>query len=189
MVVEFQYQLPEAIAKLALDAVREKSQAQGFSLEVNISDDLPDIFADENLLVTALVNLLDNSLKYSGGNRIIRLRVERSASPEGLRRRGSGIEDSVKNSKLDMVCFQVQDFGIGIPGKDLNKIFERFYRVDKQLSQEVEGCGLGLNIVDFVVKAHGGRIVVDSKLGQGSLFSIYLPQADSVTAEQLLKDV
>ena len=164
---EFQRQRPEIIAQLALDAIREKSLAQGFNVEADIPGKLPDIVADDNLLVSALVNLLENALKYSGDSRKIQLRV---------------------NNEVESVCFQVKDYGIGIHRKDQGKIFERFYRVDKQLSQDVEGCGLGLNIVDFVVKAHNGHVAVDSQPGTGSLFSIYVPHTDSAAAERLLAE-
>ena len=70
-------------------------------------------------------------------------------------------------------CFR---YGLGIPAADLPRIFERFYRVDKGRSQELGGTGLGLSIVKHIAEAHGGRVSVESKVGQGSRFSFFLPK-------------
>jgi two-component system phosphate regulon sensor histidine kinase PhoR len=70
----------------------------------------------------------------------------------------------------------VSDTGIGIPAADLPRIFERFYRVDRGRSRELGGTGLGLSIVKHIVEAHGGKVSVESKVGQGSRFSIFLPK-------------
>jgi two-component system phosphate regulon sensor histidine kinase PhoR len=70
----------------------------------------------------------------------------------------------------------VSDTGIGIPAADLPRIFERFYRVDRGRSRELGGTGLGLSIVRHIVEAHGGKVSVESKVGQGSRFSISLPK-------------
>lgn len=161
----FQKQDPGAIAAIALDMVREKFQTLGFLLESTIEDGLPEIVADENLLVRALVNLLENALKYSAESRTVLLNVD---------------------YKNDHVRFQVQDYGIGIPQNEIGKIFDRFYRVDKRLSQDVDGCGLGLNIVEFVIKAHCGSVDVTSDVGEGSVFSLNLPKASSSVSQSLL---
>ncbi len=73
------------------------------------------------------------------------------------------------------VCFEVQDNGIGLSRRAAQKIFERFYRVDHELSRRAEGCGLGLSIVRFIVNAHGGTVTVRSELGEGSTFTVRLP--------------
>ncbi|HEU4436828.1 MAG TPA: ATP-binding protein, partial [candidate division Zixibacteria bacterium] len=67
------------------------------------------------------------------------------------------------------------DTGIGIPSQDLGRIFERFYRVDKSRSKEEGGTGLGLSIVKHIAEAHGGRVEVESKVGQGSKFTLIVP--------------
>ena len=71
----------------------------------------------------------------------------------------------------------MEDSGLGIPEEDLPKIFQRFYRVDKSRSNNIKGSGLGLSIVNSVVKLFAGSIDVESKLGQGSKFTVYLPSS------------
>jgi signal transduction histidine kinase len=75
------------------------------------------------------------------------------------------------------VVLQVSDTGIGIPSRDLDRIFERFYRVDRARSRETGGTGLGLAIVRHIVENHGGEIAVDSELGRGTTFRVRFPAA------------
>ena len=100
-----------------------------------------------------LVNLVDNALKAT----------EKGSVTVSLSARGG-----------DFVI-EVRDTGIGIPEEHLPHIFERFYVVDKSRSRKLGGTGLGLSIVKHVVKAHGGRIDVSSRLGEGSIFTVALP--------------
>jgi two-component system sensor histidine kinase VicK len=69
----------------------------------------------------------------------------------------------------------VKDNGIGIAPRDRKRIFRRFYQVDRRLARETGGCGLGLSIVEYIVKAHGGAVLVESKPGAGSTFRIVMP--------------
>lgn len=145
---------PAAIARDAAEAVKTKFSKGKCKFEVNISEDLPDVLADRDAMVTVLVNLLDNAYKYSYDNKQIEMRV----SPyDGL------------------VCFCVSDKGIGMSRRYARKIFDRFYQVDRSLSRHAEGCGLGLSIAKFIVDAHKGSITVDSKPGEGSTFTVRLP--------------
>jgi signal transduction histidine kinase len=105
-------------------------------------------------MVTVLVNLMENAYKYSGQYKNINLHVY-----------------SIDGN----VCFSVSDNGIGIPRRAINRIFKRFYQVDRSLSRRAEGCGLGLSIVKFIVDAHKGRIEVKSEQGKGSIFTVKLP--------------
>lgn len=115
---------------------------------------LPPVRADAEAIAQAFHNLLDNAVKYSGDARDIRV---------GLGREG------------DEVVLSVADSGIGIEPEEQGRIFERFHRVPTGLVHDVKGSGLGLAIVLHIVRAHAGRVIVDSAPGKGSVFSIHLP--------------
>ncbi|MBA7702752.1 Adaptive-response sensory-kinase SasA [subsurface metagenome] len=146
---------PAAIARDAAEAVKTKFSKGKCKFEVNISEDLPDVLADQDAMVTVLINLLDNAYKYSYDNRQIELRAF---------------------SKDSSVCFSVCDKGIGMSRRSARKIFNRFYQADRSLSRGAEGCGLGLSIAKFIVDAHKGTISIDSKPGEGSTFTVRLPR-------------
>lgn len=127
----------------------------GVSFDVEVERPLPCVRADVEALATALLNIIDNALKYSEDiKRIV------------FRARSDGND----------VFFEVEDNGIGIPAREVKKIFRRFYQVDRRLSQHRGGCGLGLSIVQFIVRAHDGRVLVESEPGRGSTFTVVLPK-------------
>jgi len=146
--------IPGEIARDAAEAVQTKYEAQGCQFTLNVEDGLPDILADHDAIVTVLINLLDNACKYTGEDKQITLNVYH---------------------RSDWVHFVVADNGIGMSQKQIRKIFDRFYQVDSSLARRAEGCGLGLSIVDFIVKAHKGKVTAESKPGQGSTFTVRLP--------------
>ncbi|MDH7516094.1 MAG: ATP-binding protein, partial [Bacteroidota bacterium] len=108
-----------------------------------------------------LLNLIDNAVKYNveGGDVMLSL-----TASEGF------------------ACIRVRDTGIGIAPEALPRIFERFYRVDRQHEKSMSGTGLGLSIVQWIVETHGGDITAESKSGEGSLFTIRLPLEAPETA-------
>ncbi len=112
------------------------------------------VVGDEHQLVSAVVNLLENAVKYSDA--------------------GSAVEAGT-SAVPGWVEVVVRDRGVGIPARDLERIFERFYRVDRARSRETGGTGLGLSIVRHVATNHGGEILVESQEGLGSTFSLRLP--------------
>lgn len=138
----------------AAEAVRERFHSPECRFDVEVADDLPPIDADADAMVTALVNLLDNAYKYSAAEKHIVLR----AYVEG-----------------GNVCFDVEDHGIGLSRTASKKVFKRFYQVDRRMSRDTGGVGLGLSIVQFIVTAHHGTVRVRSRPGQGSTFTITLP--------------
>ncbi|GAB4273894.1 MAG: hypothetical protein Kow0056_01480 [Coriobacteriia bacterium] len=125
-------------------------------LRVDIPDDLPRLAADRSRLGQVVTNLLSNAVKYSPGGGRVRV----SARPE-----------------LDSVVVSVSDEGIGISEEDQRKLFAKFFRVDSSHTQEIGGTGLGLAICKSIVELHGGRIWVESELGEGSTFSFSMPIA------------
>ena len=145
--------LAEALNR-AYVTVRPQAEQQGVEVVVSAPEGLV-VHADEVQLVQLVRNLVDNAVKYTpeGG----RVDVEAGAAPEGG------------------VMVSVRDTGIGIPHGEVERIFERFYRVDKARSRRLGGTGLGLAIVKDIVEAHGGRISVETELGKGSSFSVLLP--------------
>jgi signal transduction histidine kinase len=123
-------------------------------LNVEVEEGLPPVQVDADALEQAILNLLTNAMKYSGRGRRISLRLSRAAG------------DAV---------IAVADDGIGIPAAEQARIFEKFYRVQTAESQRIPGTGLGLTLVDHIVRAHDGSIHVDSAPGRGSVFAIRLP--------------
>jgi signal transduction histidine kinase len=151
---EFGQTLPESVVQAAVIAMGERVRPPACHLDVEVAPRLPALHGDEDALVTALVNLLDNACKYTPADRRIALR----AYAEGGR-----------------VVFSVGDNGIGIAARERKRIFRRFYRVDRSLARETGGCGLGLSIVEAIVRAHGGTVGVESEPGAGSTFRMALP--------------
>ncbi len=144
----------DAVVAEALDRCRMKASARGIDLAAGGSHGLW-VLGDEDLLVTALRNLLENAVAYS---------------PDKTR-----VGITTKRAGHDAVEISVADQGIGIPERDLERIFERFYRVDAARSRATGGTGLGLAIVKHVTAAHGGKVTVVSKEGAGSTFTLRLP--------------
>ena len=149
---------PVVAVRDASDALRSKFAHGNCRFEQDLAEDLPNVLADHDALVTVLVNLLDNAYKYSAEDKHIVLKV-RSADRQ--------------------VCFSVTDNGYGIPRHLQKRIFHKFYQVDRSLARRTEGSGLGLSIVQFIVQAHNGSIQVKSRAGQGSTFLIRLPGSPS----------
>jgi two-component system sensor histidine kinase SenX3 len=138
----------------AVDRCRLKASARSIDLATGGRDGLK-VRGDEELLITALRNLVDNAVAYS---------------PENTR-----VVIATRQTDDDDVEISVTDQGIGIPGADLERIFERFYRVDPARSRQTGGTGLGLAIVKHVTTKHGGEVTVWSKEGSGSTFTLRLP--------------
>jgi two-component system phosphate regulon sensor histidine kinase PhoR len=139
-----------------LDTARLKAESKQLTLTADSSPDLPPVRGDLARLGEVLQNLLDNAVQYTppGGRITVR----------------AAVADN-------QVAIAVTDSGIGIPRADQQRIFERFYRVDAARSREVGGTGLGLSIAKHLVEAHGGRISVESEVGRGSTFTVFLPAA------------
>ncbi len=126
----------------------------GFGVKLQLGENLPSINADEESLSEALLNLIDNAIKYSNKEKFI------------------GLKTGMDNGS---VFLEVEDHGIGIDMAQKERIFDKFYRVSGGLVHNSKGSGLGLTLVKNIIDAHGGKITVDSHPGKGSRFKLYLP--------------
>jgi signal transduction histidine kinase len=145
---------PCAIVRAAVDSVGPRVSDPD-AVRVDVPADLPRLVADSDALRGALVNLIDNALKYTSGEKRIVVRAQADGA--------------------DHVRFEVSDNGIGISTRDQRRIFRRFHRVDDRLSRQTSGVGLGLSIVEAIAHAHGGSVSVESAPGAGSTFALRLP--------------
>jgi two-component system sensor histidine kinase SenX3 len=151
-----QARMPIDLADLVEESVRglqPLAEQLGVEIELDIEPGQA-CLADARQLGSAVTNLVDNALKYADGASPVTVSV----------RPGDGWADVV-----------VRDRGIGIPQPELERVFERFYRVDKARSRDTGGTGLGLAIVRNVARAHGGEVLVASREGEGSTFTLRLP--------------
>jgi len=139
------------------DAYQVKAKEAGMTLALDNEEELPIIEADANRLRRVFTNLLDNALKFS--------------------KRGGTITLSTDQTEKDIIV-RVKDEGIGIDPEDLPFIFETFHR--GKGAENREGFGLGLATVEAIVEAHGGRVLVKSTLGKGSVFKVILPKENEV---------
>ncbi|MFH1062185.1 MAG: ATP-binding protein [Candidatus Omnitrophota bacterium] len=144
------------IVERVITSLKSQADAKLIIMKINIPENIPDILADETRIKQVLLNLIENAIKYN--------------TPKGE------ILISAQE-KNNFVKVDISDTGIGIPNKDLSRLFERFYRVDKARSRELGGTGLGLSIVKHIIQAHSGEVFVQSLEGQGSTFSFTIPKA------------
>jgi two-component system sensor histidine kinase SenX3 len=151
------------IVAQAVERIRPVAEHRGITIDLNEAPRRLCVIGDRRQLVSAIHNLLENAVKYSDDNSSVEVRVrsvpDRSASD------GSAVEIGVR------------DYGIGIPSRDLERIFERFYRVDRARARDTGGTGLGLAIVRHVATNHRGEVKVASQEGEGSTFTFRLPAA------------
>ena len=146
--------LAEVVAE-AVSRIGTAAEQAGVEVDLDVSAGIL-VNGDRRQLVSAVFNLLDNAVKYSTGGGVVWV--------------GATVEGSTGVASLS-----VKDEGIGIPRRSVDRIFERFYRVDRARSRNTGGTGLGLAIVRHVVSNHGGQVLVDSTEGQGSVFTLLLP--------------
>jgi two-component system sensor histidine kinase SenX3 len=149
----------------AIERIRTAAEQHQVTLDFVESANNFVIVGDRRQLVSAVHALLENAVVYSpeGGSVGVSIdRVEATVDDEG-------------EAIGPFVHVAITDQGVGIPSKDLERIFERFYRVDPGRARETGGTGLGLSIVRHVAQNHGGTVLVDSREGEGSTFSLELP--------------
>jgi two-component system phosphate regulon sensor histidine kinase PhoR len=147
------------VVKSSYESLRRKISEKNLEVEINLKEEIPAIKGNRFLLEQMLINLIDNAVKYT---------------PERGR-----VAVSAYNQDSN-IALEISDTGIGIPKESLNRIFERFYRVDKTRSRKQGGTGLGLSIVKHIAIIHNGKIDVESEVGKGSTFIITLPCAGKI---------
>lgn len=140
-----------------INLLRKNAENKNIDFQVEIPENLPNVYMVREQIKQVLINLIDNAIKYTPSGGKIKIKVEK----EG-----------------DKVYFSVKDNGMGIPQADQERIFERFYRVDKARSRALGGTGIGLSIVRNIIKQHGSEIQVKSREGAGSEFYFYLKAAE-----------
>jgi signal transduction histidine kinase len=143
-----------AIVREVVDAYRYPIEQLGFTLEVETAADIPEISMDKEAIARALLNLLNNAIKFSRDDKQVRVAARRDG---------------------DHVRVSVEDRGIGVAKPEHRRIFEKFYRAEDSLVHETKGSGLGLALVKHIAEAHGGSVELESAPGKGSTFTLVLP--------------
>lgn len=156
------FKMTDINLKQMMDSIYRKMKIKAEEKEqlfiVSISHKIPHVYGDKDSIEQVIINIISNAIKYT---------------PDG------GKIDVEVYQEGKKIAIDVSDDGMGIPKKDLKRIFERFYRVDKARSRELGGTGLGLSIAKEIVKAHGGKIVIDSEEEKGTDVKILLPISES----------
>src|SRR2546423_10592635 len=150
------------LVRNTLDSYRYQIEQQGFAFQESIDPNLPNVRVDREAIARALVNLVNNALKYSAEQKYLGVKLYR--------------ENGV-------VKLEVADRGIGISRRDQAKIFEKFYRAGDPLVHNTKGSGLGLSLVRHITEAHGGAIEVESAPGTGSKFIMSLPVSNGPASQ------
>jgi signal transduction histidine kinase len=148
------------VVAAALDTFQPELKARGGRVECHEPDQAPVVAADRQALRQVFENVLGNALKYGGDVPAIAVRISHVAAPSG--------------AELQIA---VEDRGMGIPADELGQVFDPFFRGREAVSRQIRGTGLGLSLVDRVMKAHGGSVSVDSAPGRGTCFILRLPAA------------
>jgi signal transduction histidine kinase len=142
------------LVRNTLDSYRYQIEQQGFTLKEEIDETLPVVYVDREAMARALLNLVNNALKYSPEEKFLGVKLYRENGT---------------------VKLEVEDRGIGITRREQTKIFEKFYRTGDPLVHNTKGSGLGLSLVRHITNAHGGNVTVESTPGKGSKFTLSLP--------------
>jgi two-component system sensor histidine kinase SenX3 len=151
-------EVPRLVA-LAVERAHPVADSRDIQVHITEQSTPPAVLGDQRQLVSAVHNLVENAVKYSDP--------------------GSEVAVEIGQGEDGFAEIAVIDHGLGIPSRDLERIFERFYRVDRARSRDTGGTGLGLSIVRHVVTNHGGDVTVQSREGEGSTFMLRLPPASN----------
>ena len=142
------------LARAAVDIFKDETRDESLKIRFNSEKDSIHAEIDKDAILQVIFNLIDNAYKYSKDVKDISV----------------GVRGDDKNAYVE-----IADKGLGMPKKSVEKIFDRFYRIDRDIMKGTKGSGLGLAFVKSVIDEHGGRIAVQSEMGKGSKFTISLP--------------
>ena len=161
-------------------ACRPELEARGVTLELSLPDELPPVAGDAGALQSAVRNLISNAVKYGGDARWVR--SDGRAAGRSKPRYGDRAARARRAANASHVAITVSDRGLGIAAEDRRHIFEPFYRGREAVSRQIQGSGLGLNLVARIAEAHGGSVELTSEPGHGSTFTLVLPAAAGTPA-------
>jgi two-component system phosphate regulon sensor histidine kinase PhoR len=161
------------IAQAQIDRLLPQAERKGLTLNLNLPDDV-DVLVDEAAIGRVLGNLLHNAIKFTNDGQV---KISALRTSNGVDKDGDEITE-------DWVLVRVEDTGVGIPPHELERIFERFYKIDRARTGRKSGTGLGLAIAKHVVEAHGGQIWAESAGGTGTVFYFTLPVEEKNSAEE-----
>ena len=148
------------VVERAVELSQRRLAAAEMTLDVHIDPDLPPAELDANAFTLAVLNLIDNAIKYAAEGKKIEVRLKRAG---------------------ERLVLSVRDWGPGIPAEEHERIFERFYRAREMRLKPIRGSGIGLALVQHIARAHRGDVTVASTSGQGATFELWLPVAGSRT--------
>jgi PAS domain S-box-containing protein len=154
----------EDLIEAVVQSYRPQAVNKQISLELDLQEELEPVEVDPTLIRQAIANLVDNAIKYTSAGGMVRISASQQKGYQFL---------------------SVKDTGFGIAPTDQARLFERFYRARRQETLNIKGTGLGLAIVKSIVQQHGGEVSVESRLGEGSTFSIHFPIRQEALPEQL----
>jgi two-component system phosphate regulon sensor histidine kinase PhoR len=164
-----------ALGDVVAEAVvgsRPLAEQSGVALRNAVDGTLPTVRMDRRRLLQVFQNLLDNAVKYGREGSVVVIAVARTGGE-----RLPAPRDPREKRPAAAIEVAVIDQGEGVPPEHLSRLTERFYRVDRGRSRQLGGTGLGLAIVKHILNRHGGRLTIESKLGQGSRFAVLFPAA------------
>jgi CheY-like chemotaxis protein/nitrogen-specific signal transduction histidine kinase len=166
------------LCESSLASIQQQAAEKEIQLDLQVSSAIVNIAVDEQRMRQVLINLLNNAVKFTADRGQITLAVSQSEAVD-------------QTSSID---FAIIDTGIGIASADRDKLFQPFVQLDSKLNRQYAGAGLGLTFVKQIVELHGGRVLLQSELGQGSCFTVRLPQTclmpdlDSATIMPVISD-
>jgi signal transduction histidine kinase len=145
------------ILRRTVELMRLSAEEKGINIKYEIAEELPSFTGDRGGMEAIFVNVISNSIKYT---------------PKG------GYVNVTLNKAGKDIRFKVVDTGIGIPEEDIDRIFEKFYRIKTEEAKSISGSGLGLSIVKGIVDIHKGSIHVESEVGKGTMLIVSLPTGE-----------